>query len=258
RRGPALLEPDRAGEGGRDDRAARGHGARVRRRQLVLPDQLRLRRRADGGVRLRARPARDLGRRRRDGVRDGDGGRGDRAAAEPERAAQHGAAARARDGVREHLAGGRRVRARLLGRRLRQCVRDGEDEGDDRGAVALDADDRLDDRRARGRYADLLPGGVRRHLDARYAGRGGGVQLVLQGDGRGADDAGDVCGRGVAEARGGRRLLRYGYGLYAVHVAGLTVLLVGAEGRRGSGAACLTVGAGRTLCDMGVLGTAVN
>ena len=57
---PHLLEPDRAGEDRADRPAAAGRD-HLRRGRALLPDLVRLRRRAHRGVRLRAQPARDLG-----------------------------------------------------------------------------------------------------------------------------------------------------------------------------------------------------
>ena len=92
---------------------------------------------------------------------------------DPERAVQQGHAAGARGRVRQHVADRGRLDHRVLGRRLRQLLRDGEDEGVDQGQAPVDAHDRLDDRRPGGRQRAVLSDRVLRGVGARHARRRG-------------------------------------------------------------------------------------
>ena len=85
----------------------------------------------------------------RDGVRERHGVGRREPAGVADRAVQRDAAARDRGRVRQHLAHRRRVDRRVLGRRLRQRLRARAAQGADARPLALDAHDRLDDRRAR-------------------------------------------------------------------------------------------------------------
>ena len=82
--------------------------------------------------------------------------RRDRAAADTHGAVQRDAPARVASRVRQHLADRACIDPRLLGRRLRQRLRACEDEDLDERPLALDADDRLDDRRRGRRQRHLL------------------------------------------------------------------------------------------------------
>ena len=172
----ALLQPDRPGQG-RRDRSAAHRRLRVRGRRAVLPDLLRLRRHPHRGLRLREGAPGGLGRVRRDGVRlvHGVGGR---PVAAGRRLAQPG-------GLRDHLrrdpAHRARLPARVLGRRVRQCLRARTHEGVVGRAGALAAHDRLDRHRAGRRLADLLPGGVLRRVERCAAAHGDGLELPAQG-----------------------------------------------------------------------------
>ena len=81
--------------------------------------------------------------------------------------------------------------------------------------LALDANDRLDDRRAGRRQRDLLSARVRGHLGRPDAVRRDRVQLVLQGHGRGRHDARYLCDRRLAQAPRARGLLRHGHEFHA-------------------------------------------
>ena len=123
RRRADLLEPDRAGQG-RDSQPASDRTLRVRRWRTFFSDFLRLRRHPHRGLRLREGAPRDLGGVRRHDLRVGHGlGRRHTAArrqlAEPEGL---------RNRVRQHVAHRGSLDDRVLGRRVLQLVRTGEDE----------------------------------------------------------------------------------------------------------------------------------
>ena len=184
RRRAAVLEPDRHCEGLRADSADRRRRVRLRRRQHIFSDQLHLRRCVDRSVRLRARSTRHLGRLSCDGICERHGLCRRAPAGVGDRAVQRDVAAGDRSRVRQHLAYRRRVDRGVLGRRLRQRLCPGAHEGRDAGALALDAHDRLDDRRPGRRQHDFLSDRVRRYLGRRDAIRRHRFQLVFQGHGR--------------------------------------------------------------------------
>src|SRR5207249_11593539 len=92
---------------------------------------------------------------------------------------------------------------RLLGGRVRQLVRDGEDEAAHRWEVFVDADDRVDSGGAGGGHGHRDRAGVRWTRIAGDDGEPDPVGLFREGGLRGGGDTADVWGREFAEAGGG-------------------------------------------------------
>ena len=116
-----------------------------------------IRRRLHGGLRVRASPKGHLGRLRRDGFRCLDERRRHSSAGDPNEPIQSRVATGDRSSLRQHVADHRSIARCVLGRRLRELLRPGRDEADDRRPLSLDADDRIDGRRTARRLGDIVP-----------------------------------------------------------------------------------------------------
>src|ERR1039458_7184746 len=213
RRDPADLQP-----GGTEDH--RRWPFPLQRRDVVFSDHVYLRRCLHRSLWIWRFAARHLDRILRGVIAGGHGN-------------DHGvAAARARMGWPGGLRAGLQLRAadhrfqpgRLLVRRVRQLLRDGENEASDQGALPVDPHGRLDGGRPGGGYIRGDGAHVWRQLERRADRQPDPLRLSGEGAVWGGRHAGDLLDREFTEAAGRSGRVRYEYGFQPVSWGGVISL----------------------------------